>query len=146
MSVNRNIIFVKEHLSFSCLKFIIHEIHVKDHPKGGWYRQILAKEGMIDRSLDRWFSHWQNLPIESNVRFTRWSTKEERIYLKERDSFVENCKKNNRIDNINEFYPEIERRTHSSVWDFFESFGYDYQNKKRKNIDEFLILFDNQKE
>lgn len=145
MSNNRNIVFIKENLSCSCQNFIIHEIHVNDHSKGGWYRQILAKEGMIDRSLNRWFSYWLNSPVDSDVRFTRWSLREERIYLKERDCFISNCQKNNSMKKINEFYPEIERKTHSSVWDFFESFGYDHTNKKRKNIDEFLIIFGDKK-
>lgn len=104
----------------------IHVINVDDNPRGGWYRQIGAAEGMINRSLNRWCNHWlycprpNGKPVRNGVlRFGRTDMLDGRW-----------CGEEITI-------PEVH---HDSVWDFFDSIGYNHKDKRVSNTDAKLII------
>lgn len=106
----------------------IHHIKIADGDKrGGWYRQVLAMEGLHNRGLNRWYHHWyikhhKEYP-DSSVRFRRYDGVEERMLQ----------------------HLGVEREKplevhHDSIWDFMDYIGYDHKDKKVSNTDKHLIV------
>lgn len=131
---------VREQLSHDSCRIRIHSINARNgDPRGGWYRQIGAKEGMIERSLERWHDHWHQKKYETHktrIIFDRWSGAESRIYESTRQRYIET----KGLDVANEFYPEYETIEHDSVWDFFDYIGYNYKDKKVSNTDTLIFI------
>lgn len=119
--------------------FKIHVINISnDNHKGGWYSQIGAAEGMIERSGKRWFKYWnkKNDKFKSQVKFDRWRENDEKTYLKMQSNFFEKYNKKEGI----KVFPEFDKIEHDSVWDFFEYIDYDYKNKKVSNTDTLIHI------
>ena len=131
---------VQEKLNPNSCKIRIHLINARNgNSRGGWYRQIGAKEGMIERSLERWYDHWHEKKYkthETSVRFQRWNDSEARIYESSRQRYIET----RGLEIADELYPEYETIEHDSVWDFFDYIGYDYKNKKVGNTDTLIFI------
>tara|TARA_Y100000588_G_scaffold71880_4_gene74023 strand:- start:19081 stop:19506 length:426 start_codon:yes stop_codon:yes gene_type:complete len=131
---------VKEYTSILGDTFKVHVITVKNgNKRGGSYRQIRAKEGMIERSHDRWFDHWYQKKLTTHhslTRFDRWTNADDSIYIKARERMA----KREGVEVALENYPTYEVVEHDSVWDFFDHIGYDHKNKKVSNIDSLLII------
>ena len=119
-------------------EYVVHIINTEDnYPKGGWYRQITALEGMIERASKRWFDFWNGKEnYKSFVRFSRWNKTEEKIYLKQRESYIKLFNK----EETDKLFPELNKINHNSVWDFFEYIDYDHKNKKVSNMDKLIII------
>lgn len=118
-------------------EYVVHIINTEDNnPNGGWYRQITALEGMVERSSKRWFDFWNGRKnYKSFVRFDRWNKTEEKIYLEQREKYIKLFNK----EETDKLFPELNKINHNSVWDFFEYIDYDHKNKKVSNIDKLII-------
>ena len=134
-------IMIKENLSLDNSNSIIHVITVGDNPSGGWYRQVGASEGMIERSAKRWFNHWHNKKFnthDSQIRFDRWRKNDEQYYLNRRTEFLAN--KTDINNEMIKFYPKLIKKHHDSVWDFFNSINYCHKDKTTKNTDTLILI------
>lgn len=123
---------ISECNSLHCFQTTIHIIKVKNHVDGGWYRQITSKEGMLNRSMDRWYDHWNEKfgdTHNSEIKHQRWTDSDERI----RDKMAKSS-------NNKEVYPELIKIHHDSVWDFFKSINYNHKDKRVSNIDSLIHI------
>ena len=128
---------IKE-FSSNDLQFVIHIINFSDEHKKGWYTQVSAAEGMIERASKRWFYHWNKKSdkFKTSVKFDRWQSSDEKKYLKMQSDSIKNYGK---IEGLS-IYPKFTKINHESIWDFFDYINYDHKNKKVSNTDTLIHI------
>lgn len=118
---------------------IIHCINVDETPMGGWYRQIGVLEGMVGRSLKRWYNFWylnKSKRYETRVKFEKFSEQDEDINSK----LKVNIEKKYGLKLANKMFPKLKKVNHESAYAFFDYIGYDYKNKKISNTDSIILI------
>ena len=131
--------YIKEKIEHGSFKIKIHKINIDSETKGGWVKQSISIQCLLDRSLNRWFTHWKKKKSKthnSSLRFTQWSKLEGEQYQKNRDE----CITNSGIEKANLMYPIFETFEHKSVWDFLVYIEYDHKNKKVSNTDTLILI------
>jgi len=119
---------IKEFIDAEEEKAVIHEINIEDMDR----TQLLSLEAMLNRVEKRWYDHWmEKISHKTNFKFDKW----DRVDQKHYDEFK---KKDPEIFDL--IYPELKYKNHNSVWEFFESIGYDYKSNKVSNYDNLLFI------
>jgi hypothetical protein len=115
----------------------IHVIKLSDSIKGGWYQQVSAKVGMLDRMSKRLYLYWHTKKIKeyySFPKFSTWSENDEKLYLIQKDNLA-----NLFPDATNKIIADHFVKQHESIWDFFDYINYDHSNKKVSNTDTLIF-------
>lgn len=134
----RSSTMIKENMSITDYSTTVHIITVKKHAQGGWYKQIAAKEGMINRSLERWYNYWnekKNEKYDSQIKFESWTNADERMHERQRQRYIDDSK-----ELAEELCPKLIKVHHSSLWAFFDYIGYDHKDKRVVNIDSLIHI------
>jgi hypothetical protein len=134
----RSSTMIKENMFITNYITTVHIITVKKHTKGGWYKQITAKEGMINRSLDRWYNYWnekKHNEYDAQIKFESWTNADERMHKSQREPYLEDSR-----ELADELYPTLIKVYHSSLWEFFDYIGYDHKDKKVGNTDSLIHI------
>ncbi len=124
--------------------YLIHKINSRDgDPRGGWYRQIGAKEGLIERTLKRWYYHWNHKKhheYNSSVKYSRFFEPDIKIHNASRERFMKLLEGRDGVtqEQIDKLCPELQFMEHDSVWTFFDLIGYNHKDKRVSYTDQFI--------
>lgn len=137
----QSITMIKERTSLDSNNIVIHHITKKEEEsRGGWYRQSLTIDGLLSRPLKRfnkfWYTPKRYKTHDTLVKYSLWTEEDKNMHVHMRKFSTEKYG----IEVALQQYPEIKDVYHDSVWDFFDSIGYNYKDKSVKNTDSLIHI------
>lgn len=123
--------------------YMVHKINSRDgDPRGGWYRQIGAKEGLVERTLKRWYYHWhhkKSSEYNSSVKYSRFFQSDMKSHAGTRARYMKLLDTHDVTkEEIDKLCPELQFMEHDSVWAFFDHIGYNHKDKRVSYTDKFI--------